>query len=137
MHHMPHVSKIKLNKQAEEKLINSLETVFTKISKKDEMSAFLLSLMTHTEKLMLAKRLAVIILLKEGLSQTDIANSLHLTRDTVFKLSLLFETKQEGYDIALRILKEEKMLSDFKDILMKLAGYTIRASGGYIKPSIV
>ena len=134
---MPHVSRIKLNKQVEDKLIDSLETVLTKASKKDEMNKFLFSLMTHTEKLMLAKRLAVVILLKEGLSQSEISRALNITRVTVNKMELLFETRREGYTIALRILMEEKLLADFKEVLVKLAKYSIRATGGYVKPTII
>jgi len=134
---MPHVSRIQLNKRVEEKLIDSLEIVLTKASKKDEMNKFLFSLMTHTEKLMLAKRLAVVVLLKEGLTQSEISRALNLTRVTVNKMELLLETRKEGYNIALRILAEEKLLAEFKDILVKLTKYSIRAAGGYVKPTIV
>ncbi len=86
---------------------------------------------------MLAKRLAVVVLLKEGLTQSEISRALNLTRVTVNKMELLLETRKEGYNIALRILAEEKLLAEFKDILVKLTKYSIRAAGGYVKPTIV
>ena len=101
------------------------------------MDAFLLSFLTPTEKIMLAKRLAAIILIKEGLPHSHISSSLHLTRATISKLELFLEARGEGYNVALQILKNEKLFEEIKISLLKLAGYSIRAAGGYVKPGIV
>lgn len=134
---MPHVSRLKLTKEAEKELINNLSTVFTLINSNKDMLSFLNALLTPTEKLMLAKRLAVIILLEEGLPQSHIANTLHVTRITVAKMQLFYEARGEGFKVALDILKKQKMYNDFKKHLLSLAGYSIRAAGGYVKPSIL
>lgn len=131
---MPHVSRIKLDKKAEKRLIDTLELIFSKISKKDEMNSFIASLLTPTEKLMLAKRLAVAVLLKEGLNDSQIASSLNLTRITVSKMRYFIEARGEGFKIALKVLRDEKLLNEFKKALIKLVNYTVRASTGYVKP---
>lgn len=134
---MPHISRIKLDKKTENKLIKTLELVFTKITREEEMRGFLLSLLTPTERLMLAKRLAIIILLREGVPESRVATTLHVTRITVSRMQLFLEARGQGYEIALKILKKEKLIQELKTILLKLASYSVRAAGGYVKPSIV
>ncbi len=101
------------------------------------MHDFLLALLTPTERLMLAKRLAIIILIKEGLPESTIANTLHVTRVTVSRMQLFFEARGQGYEIALKKLDEEKALQEIKSLLIKLAAYTVRAAGGRVKPTII
>src|SRR3989344_584455 len=108
--YMPHVSRYKLTPSTEQELIKTLELVLTKISKEEDLSDFLLALLTPTERIMLAKRLAIIILLKEGLTESSIASALHVTRITVSRLQFFQEARGKGYDIALEILKKEKLL---------------------------
>ena len=135
---MPHVSKNKLTKIEEKKLIQSLNMVMAKISSVSEMDSFLGSILTKTEQVMLAKRLAIVILLKEGISQTSICNTLNVTQATVSRMQLFLEARGEGgYSIALKKIESEKVLKEFKTLLIKIAGYSIRAAGGYVKPEIL
>ncbi len=134
---MPHVSRNKLSKKAERELTNTLNLALTKVTNGEDMQIFLDVLFTPTEKLMLAKRLAIIVLLKESFSDTQIADSLHLTRITVAKMRLFYELRGQGFEVALRKLQEQKEFEDFKKLLFSLARYTVRAAGGYVKPSIL
>ncbi len=133
---MPHVSKIHLAKKAEEKLLENLNSVLARINKGNEMIEFLNALLTHTEKVMLAKRLAIIVLLEERLTDSQIADILHVTRITVAKMRYFYESRGSGYKIALKKLNEEKRKEEFKNLLISLARYSIRAAGGRVKPSI-
>ena len=134
---MPHISRIKLDKKAERNLVENLSLILTKIKKQDEMDSFLISLLTSTERLMLAKRIAIIILLKEDVPESHIASTLHVTRVTVSRLQFFWEARGQGYEIALKVLGNEKLMKEFKDGLLKLVAYSIRAAGGYVKPTIV
>ena len=134
---MPHISRIKLDKKAERNLVENLSLILTKIKKQDEMDSFLISLLTPTERLMLAKRIAIIILLKEDVPESHIASTLHVTRVTVSRLQFFWEARGQGYEIALKVLENEKLMKEFKDGLLKLVAYSIRAAGGYVKPTIV
>lgn len=133
---MPHVSKIKLDKKTEVKIIKTLEFVLAKINHEEEMKGFILSLMTPTERIMLAKRLAIIILLREGLPEYRIANTLHVTRITVSRMQLFLEARGQGFEFALQKLKHEKTLQEIKKVLIRHASYSVRAAGGYVKPEI-
>ncbi len=132
---MPHVSRIDIDKKLETELFESLETALGKLSKA-ETKEFLLSFLSPTEKLMLAKRFAIIILLKENVSSTTIANTLHVTLETVARTRLKSQLTGNGYEIALKKLENEKFIKDFKDSLLKIAGYSIRAASGHVKLTI-
>ena len=132
IHYMPHVSRIKLEQKVEKDLIKTLEFVLTKLTKEEEMNGFLLSLMTPTERLMIAKRLAMTVLLKEKMPDSHISATLNVTRGTVSRMQLFLEARGQGYDYALRKLQNEKIMQEFKGVLIKLAAYTVRAAGGRI-----
>ena len=72
---MPHVSKKRLDKRQEKELIRNFELVLTKISNDSQMHDFLGSLLTPTEKVMLAKRLAIVVLLKEEIPQASVVSA--------------------------------------------------------------
>lgn len=135
---MTHVSKIKLNKIKEKELIRNFDLVLTKITSYPDMESFLGSLLTPTERIMLVKRLAIVVLLKEGIPQMDISRALCVTQATVSRMQLFLEAKGDiGYTVALRQLENEKILQEFKKLLLGLVKYSIRAAGGYVKPTII
>lgn len=135
---MTHVSRNKLEPKEEDELKEVLNLVLASISKRDEMLKFINSLLTDTEKLMLAKRLAMIVLIKEGKSDSDISNALHVTRITVTKFKYFYEARaREGYDIAINKIENDKVLQGVKRFLLALADYSIRAAGGSIRPTIL
>lgn len=134
---MPQVSRRKLSKTTEQKLVESLNLVLASIGNKDSMINFLNALLTDTEKIMLAKRLAIIVMLEQGSSDSDVANALNVTRVTVAKLRYFYEARGSGYKIALEKIKTDKQLQDVNKLLLQLTRYTIRAAGGYVKPSIL
>lgn len=135
---MTQVSKHKLSKKTETELIGSLITVFSTITNSKEMVVFINAFLTDTEKLMLAKRLALIILILEGMPDSQISSILHVTRITVAKMRYFYEARgKEGYDIALSKINVDKRLKAFKKVLISLARYSVRAAGGYVKPGII
>lgn len=134
---MSQVSKYKLSKKAESQLVDTLILVFIAIGKKEEMVGFFNAFFTNTERLMLAKRLATIILLTEGLSDTEIANSLHVTRATVAKARYYYEARGQGFKGALAKVEAEKQLQEAKKLMVSLARYAVRAAGGHVKPGIL
>lgn len=137
MQYMPHVSKKKLSQKVEEQLLKTLKTAFTKINKSEDMDKFLFSFLSKTEQLMLAKRLAIAVLLEENIPESTIANILNVTRETVARQRYQKELRGEGYKIAFGKLSEEKILSEFKKFLISLARYSVRAAGGYVKPRVI
>jgi uncharacterized protein YerC len=130
---MPQVSKVKLNKKVEKELLHNFNLVLANIKQEKEMDYFLNSLLTKTERIMLAKRLAIVILLKEGVFQSRIAGVLGVTQATVSRMDIFLDARGAGYEVALKKLEREKAFIEFKKVLMGLVKYTLRASGGYVK----
>lgn len=134
---MPHVSRNRLSKKIEQELTGKLNQVLTILNSSDEMFAFLEALLTETERLMLAKRLATIILLNEGLPDSQIAEILHITRITVAKMRYYNKARGQGFNIALAKLEKQKQFFVFKKMLLSLARYSIRTAGGRVKPTLL
>ena len=135
---MPQVSRNKLEPREEQELKEALNLVLAGISKRDEMIKFINSLLTDTEKLMLAKRLAIIVLIKEDLKDSEISKSLNVTEMTVSKFRYFYEARaKEGYDIALHKIENDRFLQGVKRVILALADYGIRAAGGYVRPTIL
>ena len=134
--YMPQVSKNKLSKKVEEDLCNTLELILSGLTKKDAIKSFLVSFLTPTERIMLAKRLSIVILLRENVPQSQIAQALHVTRVTVARMELFLEARGQGYEVIFNILKKEKAINEIKSMLLDLAAYSARAAGGRVKPGI-
>lgn len=110
--------------------------VLANTNKNVEVEEFLNSLLSPTEKLMLSKRLAIVLLLNEAVPASTIAAVLHVTRETVSRIELLSQVKSKGYETAIGKIQKNRNVKMLKNTLLKLAGYTIRAAGGYVKPEI-
>lgn len=135
---MPHVSRNKLEPQEEKDLTESLNLVLSSVSKREDMIRFLDSLLSDTEKLMLAKRLGIVVLVREGLKDSEIAKALHVTDMTVAKMRYFYEARARGgYDIALKKIENDKMLQGVKRFLLALADYSVKAAGGHVRPTIL
>lgn len=127
---MPHVSKRKLDPKIERELNALLEYVLGHL-KPEEAKRLLSSLLSDTERLMLAKRIATVFLLEENLPESQIAETLKLTPDTISKISLMLETsKGQGFKVAVSKMKNLERIRLFKKILLDFARYAIRAAGG-------
>lgn len=104
---MTNISKNPLTTTQLENLFDQMSAVFANTSKK-HVHDILSDLLGHEEKIMLAKRLAAIVLLARNRSIYFTANSLHLSTATVAKLedqmicgqfthiTSLFEKKSKG-----------------------------------------
>ncbi|TSC88645.1 MAG: Uncharacterized protein G01um10145_812 [Microgenomates group bacterium Gr01-1014_5] len=126
---MPHLSKRKLNPQVEIELIDSLEYILSH-SKPDELKKILSSLLSKTERLMMAKRLGVVLMIQEQVSATEIDNILKVTRSTIEKIEMKLETKLDGFLIALKKLGQRKTEIKLKTLLLGLTKYAVESALG-------
>ena len=98
------------------------KTVITDLQTEEETAHFLDSLLTNTEKLLLAKRLAMVILIKEGASETQIVETLKTTYATVEKMKLMLDKKIGGYQIGLEKLEQRPDWKKLRKNLLELVG---------------
>ena len=113
---MPHVSSKKLKKEHLQKLYNEFSNALEKSARKSWSKFFLRDFLTRTEKIMLAKRFAVIYLLSEGIPHSYIAESLGMSPATIARMSLKYEIGK--YSSILKVAKRES--KDIWGILEKI-----------------
>ncbi|PIP68831.1 hypothetical protein CO033_00695 [Candidatus Nomurabacteria bacterium CG_4_9_14_0_2_um_filter_32_10] len=125
---MPHISSKKLKKETLNRLYGEFGKAFEKSARKSGTKLFLGNLLTRTEKIMLAKRFAVIYLLSKKVPVSYIAESLLMSYSTVFRMSLKYDIGK--YSSLLKTLEENKI--DVWKILEKIlrAGLPPRAGRG-------
>lgn len=126
---MSQISRRELDHKVEKELLESLEYVFTHTSPA-EIKKVLSSLMTKTERLMVAKRLGIAAMLSEGIPYSTIDDGLKVTRATIGKIELLIQTRSEGFGLALKKLRRREVKETLKDLLLQVAKYSVRAAGG-------
>lgn len=129
---MPHVSRRKLDPRVEKELYTLLDYTLGHL-KPDEAQKLLEALLSQTEKLMLGKRIAAILLLDDGLPQAHIAETIKLTPETISKLSLLLETPRgQGFKVVIDKARNLQRTRLFKKILLDVLSKAIRAAGGRV-----
>ena len=121
---MPHISKRKLEDKYVKDLFLEIVSVFEKAGKRGELKEVLNQLLTSKEKIMLAKRLAVISMLSQNIPVHDIALSLAMSPSTTDIMSLRFEVG--SYD---HVIKSGLKKTDIVDIINM-----IQTVGGLMPP---
>ena len=86
---MPRVSPRPLKKEIEKEITANLDWTISQLKSEPVAKDFLEDFLTDEERLMLAKRLAVIYLLKEGFSYGKISEALKITPVTIGKIRLI------------------------------------------------
>lgn len=127
---MPHVSRYPLEKKVEQEIWELLVKVLTHTGSVERMDALLMAIFTQTEAVMMAKRLAAIILIQQNKADAEVASELHLTRMTVMKLRLLFE-RQPGAGVVLKeALMNKNIYKGAAELIENLATYLAASTGG-------
>lgn len=101
---MPHVSRKRLKKEIATELADQFLTFLSLAQNKKEARILANELLSQTERVMLAKRLAVVVLLVRGYSFTQIQDALGITRQTVIRVWKDMKTRK--YDKIARYTRE-------------------------------
>jgi len=118
---MPQVSRRILERKVLKRIGEIFLDSLVKLRDRQELAAFLNDLLTPTEKLMFAKRLAIAVLLARGYEDESIKEILKVSQNTItsIKKVLVFSSK-EYLDAIKRIARRERIknfLLDVEDIL--------------------
>lgn len=124
---MPHVSKRKLDQKTFDKIFGKLVVVLERAQNKQKFISVLHELLTETEKIMLAKRLAIILLLFGDTPQHRIAEVLLVSPTTISKIALQVEIGK--YDSIKNISTKEKV--DLEKVV-----WLLLTAGGIMPPRI-
>ena len=125
---MPHVSRRRVKKKVYKKLEDGLRDIFSKFSSRSDVSRLLGDLLTPTERLMISKRIAIILLLKKGYSFQAIQKTLKVTPFTVLRFWRMTKMgKFKYFTIPRQDKKPGSFLGDIEKILQ--AGLPPRGKG--------
>lgn len=119
---MPQVSRRQLSKHVEQRLFTLFFKSFAKLSSPSEIQKFLYDLLSPTEQTMLAKRLAIALLLAKGYTYETIKDILKVSQETISRVNVALNYQGEGYRMVI-----QKAICDEKlgEILEKVEDVTV------------
>jgi uncharacterized protein YerC len=129
---MPHVSKRLIDSKIKKDTLDSFTFLVKDLNNVSDTDKFLSSVLSETERLMIAKRITAAFLLRHNIESLKIQNLLKLTPATVFRLKLWIQTHQEGFDVIFNKLEKQRRNGLTKDILYKILDYAIKAGSGRV-----
>ncbi|MFA6005084.1 MAG: Trp family transcriptional regulator [Patescibacteria group bacterium] len=88
---MIRLSKIAVQPDKLEKIFNLFFLVFGRKQNKEEFMNTLLELMSYSERLVFAKRIAIMFLLEKDIDYAVIKKNLHVSLSTIAKFAILYE----------------------------------------------
>lgn len=114
---MPQVSKYPISQAVYDQIFELLLRVFSDSLTKDDASSLLQDLLTPTERIVLAKRLAIALLLSKKYSYAEIGKVLRVSKPTIAMVNLSLKYEGRGFKrFTERILKEEKIRNIWEEI---------------------
>lgn len=128
---MGQVSKYPLSKDIADRIFDVFIKSFIKVKNGKDAQILANDLFTPTERIMLAKRLAIAFCLMKGYEYREISKLLRVSLTTIAAVNMTLKYGSNGYKTILeRINKEERLEGLFKNIADK-----ILATGSYGKGS--
>lgn len=114
---MAQISKYPISKNVEKRMYEIFHNVISSLKHSSDIEEFISDLLSPIEKIMLAKRLSIAVLLEKGYSYEDISKILRVTPPTIATVSITLRYRGNGYKKAVqRLLKDEKINAFFEKI---------------------
>lgn len=105
---MSQLSKIPVRRDLEEQMFDLFSSTIIAMKDKGELEAFLSDLLSPIEKMMLAKRLSIALMLEKEYTYPVIGKTLRVTPTTIASVSMQLRYAGKGYKkIVERILADE------------------------------
>jgi TrpR-related protein YerC/YecD len=99
---MPQVSKNPVPRETGRRIRKAFTRALVGIRSEREMERYIFDLLTPTEQIMLAKRLAIAALLIEGLPYREISERLKVSTATIGRVNVWLETAGDGYRLVMK-----------------------------------
>ena len=115
---MPQVSRRKLNKEVANKIFETLLEAVSQMRSKSEVSMFINDLLSPVERTMIAKRLAIAVLLLKRWDYPSIKDFLKVSNATVSKVSLIIQVNRGYKEVVDKLTRTEAGKDFWRDILV-------------------
>lgn len=107
---MTQISKYPISKAVEQRIFEMFFGTIVDLKNSEDVSSFLEDFLTPTEKMMLAKRLAVAVMLSKNYDYRDIRKTLRVSFPMIASVNLWLKYKGRGYrKVIEQILRKEKI----------------------------
>lgn len=118
---MSQISRYPISKQIADRIFEIFLNALVNIKSKEEANEFISDLLTPTEKIMLAKRLAVAFLLEKNYDYRTIQGLIRVSTGTIASVNLSLHHGNTGYKkLISKIIKEEKISGIFETAIIKI-----------------
>lgn len=94
----------------------------TKQRSKQSLEAVVQGILSKSEKLMIAKRVAILYLYNKTVPVGDIATTLKVSKATVYKFTTILEKNERLHNTLLSIANEKKLIDVFVEVVNDLHG---------------
>lgn len=136
---MGRVSKRKIDPEIEERIFEIFRDYIATLRDPEDINEFFVSLLSFTEQVMIAKRLAIAILLSRGYNYEEIDQTLKVSKSTVGTVHKQILIGALGYNKAIdRISKKEKLESfwnNLEELMIKISKPRRYSSASWQKKS--
>ena len=116
------VSRNPLSKESNYEIQATLWWLLARLDNDFDVRNFLNSLLTKTEKIMLAKRLAIAFLLNKNYNYRDISDALKVSTATVCKIKEIMDKTEGGYELFIKKLEKRNELKKLEKQFDKFVG---------------
>lgn len=118
---MTQVSRYPISKKVADRIFEVFLKTLVEIKSNKEADEFISDLLTPTEKIMLAKRLAIAFLLEKDYDYRTIQKLIRVSAPTITVVNTARKYGSEGYKkMIVKIIKDEKLISFLEDTVEKL-----------------
>jgi len=114
---MVHLSRFPVDNKKLVKVFNLLFEIINHTNGQNEFFILIKDIISPSEQIMIAKRIAIIYLLMKRVNSGDIAEYLKVSRSTISKFSLLFYEKDTVLITTIKQLLKKENISNFFDDL--------------------
>ena len=130
---MSQISKYPVSKQISDRIFEIFLNTLVNIKNEDDADQFISDLLTPTEKIMLAKRLAIAFLLEKDYDYRTIQKIIRVSTGTIAIVNLSLHHGSKGYKkLISKIVQQEKLTGFFETSIIKVlsAPATLEKGGG-------
>lgn len=125
---MPPVSKYPVSNEVYERVFEVFSKSIVKLETKNQVAEFLDEFLTPTERIMLAKRLAIAFLIVKGYEYREISRILRVSTNTVGRVNFAYRNGEIYKVVVDKVLQDEKVDEFLEGVGEKVSA--LFASGG-------
>lgn len=110
---MTQISRYPVNSTVNKQILQLFRNAISSLKQSDEIDDFLEDFLSPVEKIMLAKRLAIAVMLAKGYDYQSIKAILHVTPSTIASVSIRLKYAGKGYKKTVEKMLQEEKINDF------------------------